>query len=149
MHGSGLSRVLYLEAGGGCGGACFSEAGRIPGSAVRGKAGSESGKVIQGVEFRAMELFLNTLGFLGLKDRSCTEFTRVLSQPKRFALLVFLSVEGPNEFIQRETLLSVFWPEESERRARNALSQALSFLRRQLPAGSIQTLGVTGVRLAE
>jgi DNA-binding SARP family transcriptional activator len=55
----------------------------------------------------------------------------VLVQPKRLALLAFL-VLSPDPMVSRERLLALLWPESDERRAREALRQALRFLRRTL-----------------
>ncbi len=56
----------------------------------------------------------------------------VLAQPRRIALLAYLALtmrRGPQ---QRDALLALFWPERDEDSARNALNQALHFLRRHL-----------------
>ena len=92
-------------------------------------------------------LHLTTLGRIDLRDPGGESISRVLSQPKRFALLVYLASLGEGEFCTRETLLALFWPERSEKSSRNALSQSLSFLRQHLPEGSVQTRGPEGVGL--
>ncbi|HEX9105893.1 MAG TPA: BTAD domain-containing putative transcriptional regulator, partial [Longimicrobiales bacterium] len=69
----------------------------------------------------------------------------VLTQPKRLALLLYLALARPQRFQRRDALLALFWPELDEARARNALSQSLSFLRRGLPAGLLQTRGAEEV----
>jgi serine/threonine-protein kinase len=56
---------------------------------------------------------------------------RVLAQPKRFALLVYLAW-NPGSFHRRESLVGLLWPDADEARARAALRNALYFLRRQL-----------------
>ncbi len=56
----------------------------------------------------------------------------VLAQPKRAALLVYLALATPRGPHRRDTLLAVFWPEQDAEHARNALSQAVHFLRRFL-----------------
>ena len=58
----------------------------------------------------------------------------VLAQPKRAALLVYLALARPRGFHRRDTLLALFWPEHDTEHARNALSQAVHFLRRALGA---------------
>lgn len=78
-------------------------------------------------------LTLRTLGPLGLAGTEGEEVSSILSQPKRFALLIYLAVSRPGAFHRRDTLLALFWPERDEVRARNALSQSLSYLRRNLP----------------
>ncbi|MGH7475492.1 MAG: AfsR/SARP family transcriptional regulator [Longimicrobiales bacterium] len=67
--------------------------------------------------------------------------TSILAQPKRAALLAYLVLCRPRGFHRRDTLLAVFWPELDEPRARNALSQALSFLRRELAEDLLVTRG--------
>jgi hypothetical protein len=62
----------------------------------------------------------------------------VLSQPKRLCLLAYLALAGRP--VSRATVVSVFWPESDEERARNALSQALHYLRRSLSRDAIESL---------
>lgn len=75
---------------------------------------------------------LRVLGSLKLTSSDGEELKPVLSQPKRLALLVYLAVAKPGELVRRDTLLALFWPERDDAHARNALSQSLSFLRRNL-----------------
>lgn len=89
-------------------------------------------------------LRLKTLGALDLVGAGGAE-TRLLAQSKRTALLVYLRLAHPGELIRRDALLAVFWPELDETHARNALSQALSFLRRSLGDGAVVTRGVEEV----
>jgi DNA-binding SARP family transcriptional activator/TolB-like protein/Flp pilus assembly protein TadD len=56
----------------------------------------------------------------------------VLAQPKRFALLVYLTLQSRRGFVRRDTILSVFWPEHEQTKARTSLRQALRFLRTAL-----------------
>ena len=74
---------------------------------------------------------LHTLGALNLQ-RDGIEVRSVLSQPKRLAVLVFLATARPRGFHSRDTLLGLFWPEADDAAARNALRQALHYLRRSL-----------------
>jgi TolB-like protein len=53
-------------------------------------------------------------------------------QPKRLAVLAYLATARPRGMHRRDSLLVVFWPEENERRARNALSQTLHAIRREI-----------------
>lgn len=55
----------------------------------------------------------------------------LLSQPKRFALFAYLACTGSRP-IPRDELIAVFWPEAAEQNARNALSQSISVIRRQV-----------------
>lgn len=65
----------------------------------------------------------------------------VLTQPKRVALLLYLVLARPQRLQRRDTLLALFWPELDESRARSALSQSLSFLRRRLPESLLRVRG--------
>ncbi|MEJ2677538.1 MAG: BTAD domain-containing putative transcriptional regulator [Gemmatimonadota bacterium] len=79
---------------------------------------------------------LTTFGAIELR-RDGTDVRSVLSQPKRFALLAYLRIAAPGGFVARERLLGLFWPESDPERARNALRQALHFLRRSLGDGVV------------
>ena len=74
---------------------------------------------------------LHTLGAVNLL-RDGVEVRSVLSQPKRLALLAYLASAHPRGFHSRDTLLGLFWPEADDAAARNALRQALHYLRRSL-----------------
>jgi DNA-binding SARP family transcriptional activator len=87
------------------------------------------------IEFR-------TLGTLELSDpANGQDFCIVLGRPKLVALLAYLTLARPNGFHHRDTLLGIFWPELSQRRARHALSQTLYMLRRSLGEGVVITRG--------
>lgn len=53
-------------------------------------------------------------------------------QPKRLAVLAYLAAARPRGMHRRDSLLVVFWPELSEQTARNALSQTLHAIRRDI-----------------
>lgn len=91
----------------------------------------ESGPVIR----------LRTLGSLQLYDTAGDEVRAVLAQPRRAALLVYLAMAAPRGFQRRDRLLALFWADQDEVRARNALSQAIHFLRRALGADTILSRG--------
>lgn len=74
------------------------------------------------------------MGSLDVLDDETGTLTSVVAQPKRVALLVYLAVARPSGFHRRDTLLALFWPELADARARDALSQALKFLRQGLGA---------------
>ncbi len=92
-------------------------------------------------------MILRTLGALDLSAFGGGELISVLSQPKRFAILAYLAVARPPGLHRRDSLLSLFWPEMEQTRARNALSQSLSFLRRELPVQAILSRGAEEVGL--
>lgn len=76
---------------------------------------------------------------------------RVLVQPKRVALLAYLTINDIGRLHHRDTLLGLFWPESSEKDARAALRQAVYFLRGSLGkdalVGNGEELGVDPARL--
>jgi TolB-like protein/DNA-binding SARP family transcriptional activator len=80
---------------------------------------------------------LRTLGALDLRNSEGQELRTVLAQPKRAALLVYLALAPPRGPHRRDTLLALFWPEQDTEHARNALSQAVHFLRRSLGAALV------------
>ncbi len=91
-----------------------------------------------------MTLRLKTLGppgvFLGEE-----ELPSLPGKPVTFGLLVFLAVERE---ATRDRLVSVFWPESSQEKARHTLSQTLYELRQALGEGWVESAG-NMVRLAE
>ena len=73
---------------------------------------------------------LRVLGTLELRDAEGREVRRVLAQPKRLTLLVYLALTRATH--RRDALLALFWPELDAERARLALRQAVHFLRAAL-----------------
>lgn len=92
---------------------------------------------------------LKTLGATELRDAEGHEIGSVVQQPRRFALLVYLAVEGRGGMLRRDQVLATFWPERSDEQGRAALSQALHYLRRSLGAGCIETRGNEELRVSE
>ncbi|MGH7571594.1 MAG: ATP-binding protein [Gemmatimonadota bacterium] len=84
---------------------------------------------------------------MSLRGTDGTEFEDVVHQPKRLALLVYLAVAEPRGFHRRDSLLSLFWPELSEKRARNALNKTLHFLRSNLGGDVVVSRGSVDVGL--
>ena len=72
---------------------------------------------------------LRTLGTLDLRGTGGAELRRILQQPKRLALLVYLAVATPRRFHRRDALLAKFWPELDSEHARGALRRSLHYLR--------------------
>jgi len=66
-----------------------------------------------------------------LADAAGAEIRSVLAQPKRLAVLAYVATEGSRGFVQRETLLALFWPDSDAEAARQALRQTLYHLRRE------------------
>ncbi|MGD8601694.1 MAG: hypothetical protein PVJ80_13820 [Gemmatimonadota bacterium] len=86
---------------------------------------------------------LRILGAPDLRGPDGRRVGSVLSQPARLGLLAYLALApGP---VARATVVADFWPENDEPRARNALSQALFYLRRSLGKDAVQN--VEGDRL--
>jgi TolB-like protein/DNA-binding SARP family transcriptional activator len=75
---------------------------------------------------------LHTLGPIDLRGSNGQELHAILAQPKRIALLAYLSLARPPGFQRRDTLLALFWPEYDAEHARNSLSQSIHVLRRSL-----------------
>ncbi|MEO8451538.1 MAG: BTAD domain-containing putative transcriptional regulator, partial [Gemmatimonadota bacterium] len=78
---------------------------------------------------RPGQIELRTLGAVDLKSRAGTELRAVLQQPKRLALLVYLTLANPGKLQRRDSLLGLFWPDLDQEHARAALRRALYFLR--------------------
>ena len=91
-------------------------------------------------------LTLTTLGAVGLTQGNGASITRVLTQPKRFAVLVYLA-HHTRRSVLRDELRGVFWPETSDALSRRALNQALYGLRSALGAGIIESLSAVALRI--
>jgi DNA-binding SARP family transcriptional activator len=85
---------------------------------------------------------LRLLGPVRISGPPGTAVDALLQQPKRLALLSYLALSSSTEpWVSRESLLTLFWPESDERRAREALRQGLRFLRRSLGSDILVTRG--------
>jgi DNA-binding SARP family transcriptional activator len=84
---------------------------------------------------------LRCLGSVDLRSSDKDPATRVLAQPKRFALLAYLAAASPRGFHRRDALIALFWPESDEEHARAGLRITLHFLRRELGEDVILTRG--------
>lgn len=80
---------------------------------------------------------LRTLGSLDLRSSSGEELRAVLAQPRRAALLAYLALATPRGTQRRDTVLALFWPELDIDRARNALGQAVHFLRKSIGESAV------------
>lgn len=101
----------------------------------------------------ALPIRFRTLGSLDLRSSEGSELRAVTSQPKRLALLAYLAAAEPGGLHRRDSLLGLFWPELDQEHARNALRQAVHFLRRELGAEVVvgrgdELLGVDETRLS-
>ena len=88
---------------------------------------------------------LRTLGSIGLHSATGEQLDAVVAQPKRLALLVFLTLARPFGFHRRDRLLAMFWPERDETHARNSLNQAVRFLRQALGSSLIVSRGAEDI----
>lgn len=78
---------------------------------------------------------LVTLGRLVLLDATGTEH-ELTKRRRKLAVLAYLALADRS--VPRETLATIFWPEEDEARARHSLSNALSSLRSALGRSAIE-----------
>ena len=97
------------------------------------------------VERRTIRIRL--LGALDIRDRRRSELRAVLAQPRRLALLAYLAMAPPRDFLRRSMLVATFWPEHDELRGRAALRQALHFLRHELGPDVLLARGDEELRL--
>lgn len=75
---------------------------------------------------------LRTLGVVSLRTADGTEQFGVLAHPRQFGLLAYFAVAGLDGYVQRETLLGMFWPDSDDQHARASLRQVLHGLRHEL-----------------
>ena len=90
---------------------------------------------------------LRTLGSVELETDGGHDVRAVLAQPKRLALLIYLAAARPFRVHRRDDLLALFWPDLDEARGRDALNQALRFLRQALGAEAFVKRGTEDVGL--
>jgi DNA-binding SARP family transcriptional activator len=88
-----------------------------------------------------------TLGTLGVEGLDSDASSRLLSQPKRVAVLLYLLLSPRGSTVSRDRMLGVFWPESDASRARNALRQTLSFLRSCLGEDAVLGIGAHGLAI--
>src|SRR5258706_16417325 len=84
---------------------------------------------------------LKVLGRVALESAEGRELEELLRQPKRLALLVYLTLPHPGTWHRRDELLARFWPEFDAQRARTALRNALYVLRKALGDAVIRARG--------
>lgn len=90
-----------------------------------------------------------TLGRLGFEGPATAEAARLLSQPKRIAVLLYVLMSQRGGSTSRDQIIGTFWPESDSARARNALRQSLSFLRSCLGDQALVGIGSHGVAVAD
>jgi len=72
------------------------------------------------------------LGEIRLRAVDGSDFDTILRQPKRLAVLAYLSAPAPGTWHRRDLLLALFWPELDTAHARTSLRNALYVLRQAL-----------------
>ncbi len=92
---------------------------------------------------------LRALGTVELHTAQGEAVQRVLRQPKRLAVLVYLATARPAGFHRRDKLAALFWPELGTERARGALRTTLSRLRQDLGEDTVVARGNDEVALDE
>ena len=92
---------------------------------------------------------LRLFGPVDLRGPEGRVLREVLAQPKRLALLAYLTAATPSGFHSRDTLLALLWPESDQERGRAALRQGVYVLRRALGDDAVIACGdsVLGVDL--
>lgn len=84
-------------------------------------------------------MLVRTLGGVDLRSDDGRRFDTLLSRPKELTLLVYLAYGASGGgCTTRDVLLSLFWPELDDGRARHALRQMIYSLRRQLGHGLVR-----------
>ena len=91
---------------------------------------------------------LRTLGSVAVVDRTGGGERHFDVQQKRLALLVFLARGGRGQYLRRDVLVSLFWPESDEPHGRGVLRQALTAFRKQLGPAVLVTRGEEEVGLS-
>lgn len=84
---------------------------------------------------------LHLLGPVELAGGDDAQLRQLLAQPKRLALLAYLACRPAGEFVRRDVLLGVFWPDLPQDAARRSLRQALHLLRTTLGPSAIASRG--------
>ncbi|HUF50005.1 MAG TPA: BTAD domain-containing putative transcriptional regulator, partial [Longimicrobiales bacterium] len=97
----------------------------------------------------AANLELRTLGMVDLRAADGRVLQSVLAQPKRLALLVYLTLaQASGGFFRRDRLVALFWPELDEEHARAALRNTVYNLRRTLGHEAIGRRGDEEIGIA-
>jgi Tol biopolymer transport system component/DNA-binding SARP family transcriptional activator len=84
---------------------------------------------------------LRMLGAIRLDAADGSEFDTILRQPKRLAVLAYLSAPEPGARHRRDILLALFWPDLDTAHARTSLRNALYVLRQALGDDVIHSMG--------
>src|SRR6056297_2409198 len=87
------------------------------------------------------------LGSLTLQKDDESYDDSFLAGSKRVALLTYLMLARPRGYHRRDKLTALFWPESSQKSARNALSNMLYQIRNSLGKESVLNRGTEEVSL--
>ena len=93
-------------------------------------------------------LRLITLGRIELTDAQGRPVEEILKRPKRLALLAYLAAGGAGSMRSRDSVLGLFWPDQTQAKARQSLNQALYVLRSELGKDVVVSVGNDQVGLA-
>lgn len=74
-------------------------------------------------------------------SRDGREVSSLTASAKRLGVLAFLALRRPRGSHRRDSLVSLFWPESDDQRARGSLRTLLSTLRRELGSDALTTHG--------
>jgi DNA-binding SARP family transcriptional activator/tetratricopeptide (TPR) repeat protein len=96
-------------------------------------------RLLSGDNRPTMRFRISVLGTSVIRDHEGRRIDSVLQQPRRFALLVYLTMESRSGPVRRDTVLGLFWPEKPQDKARGSLNQAIHYLRRSLGTDAIRT----------
>jgi DNA-binding SARP family transcriptional activator len=94
-------------------------------------------------------LELQTFGTVGLRSRDIGASVANIVQPKRLALLTYLSLAPRRRCRRRDQIVGLFWPELDQEHARGALNQAVRYLRRALGSEVLVSQGEEEIRTDE
>jgi Tol biopolymer transport system component/DNA-binding SARP family transcriptional activator len=86
-------------------------------------------------------LSLRLLGEIRLTGSSGLEIDTLVRQPKRLALLAYLSTPEPGTWHRRDMLLALFWPDFDTAHARTSLRNALYVIRQAVGENVLRTRG--------
>lgn len=92
---------------------------------------------------------MRVFGSCVLECHDRTEASGLLTQPKRFALLVYLALATPHGYHRRDRLLAIFWPQLDAPRARAALRKAVHVIRQTVGESSIASRGDEELAIAD
>jgi DNA-binding SARP family transcriptional activator len=93
-------------------------------------------------------LYLRAFGSLDLRGTSGRTADSLLAQPRGMALLVYLLLSRPGDYLRRDTLCALFWPDADDDHARGALSQTLTRIRRSAGQHVVELRGKGELRVA-